>query len=207
MSTAKKRPYNAAGRHARAAETRNRILESAKRLFATEGFECVTIERLAQAAEVSMPTIYGLFQSKRGLLHVILDEALPADQFEALVREAKQEQSPQAHLAISAKIARHIYDAERTQMDLFRSASVLAPEFKELEQERERRRFERQVDTINMIAAQHALKPELQIPKARDILWALTGRDLYRLLVIEQGWTSDEYEEWLSHLLVKTLIR
>ena len=34
----------------------------------------------------------------------------------------------------------------------------------------------------------------LVMAKAHDILWAFTGRDMYRMLVIEQGWSSDEYE-------------
>lgn len=46
----------------------------------------------------------------------------------------------------------------------------------------------------------------LDSAKARDILWALTGRDMYRMLVIEQGWSSDEYEKWLTQLLINTLI-
>jgi hypothetical protein len=40
----------------------------------------------------------------------------------------------------------------------------------------------------------------------RDILWVFIGRDIYRMLVIEQGWTSEEYEKWLAELLVNTLI-
>lgn len=46
----------------------------------------------------------------------------------------------------------------------------------------------------------------MSLSKARDISWAFTGRDLYRMLVIEQGWSSDEYEKWLEELLVKVLI-
>ncbi len=44
-----------------------------------------------------------------------------------------------------------------------------------------------------------------KVSKARDILWAFTGRDMYRMFVIEQGWTSEEYETWLAQLLVKML--
>ncbi len=46
----------------------------------------------------------------------------------------------------------------------------------------------------------------LTLQKARDILWTLTGRDMYRMLVIERGWTSDEYEKWLAQILVKSLL-
>ena len=207
MQNRKKRIYNSETRDAQAAQTRDRILAAAKKFFQFEGFECVTIEKLAQEAEVSMPTIYSLFQSKRGILRALMDQALPSDQFEALIQVAEQEKSAQGLLAISAKIARQMYDAERAQMDIFRGASVLAPEFKELEKERELRRYNRQEKTFKLIVKEKSLVKGLSLSKARDVLWAFTGRDMYRMLVVEQGWTSEEYEKWLAQLLITTLIR
>ena len=171
-----------------------------------EGFDRVTIGKLAQAAEVSMPTIYAIFKSKRGILQSLIDEALPPNQFEALVEDVKQEKSPKKRLAITAKMARQIYDAERELMDILRSASVVAPELKELEQEREKRRYERQGESVKTMMKEKSLAKGLSLAKARDILWALTGRDMYRMLAVERGWTSDEYEKWLAQLLVKSLL-
>ncbi|MDP1879316.1 MAG: TetR/AcrR family transcriptional regulator [Parachlamydiaceae bacterium] len=206
MSEIKKRPYRSTARNTQATHTRERILISAKNLFELNGFEHVTIEKIAQAAEVSIPTVYALFQSKRGVLRALMDEIFPLDQFDALVEKSIQEKSPKLRLSISAKIARQMYDAERTQMDVFRGAAVLAPEFKELEKEKEMRRFDRQKVTIQAMVEEKSLSKILSITKARDILWAFTGRDLYRMFVIEQGWTSDEYENWLTQSLIKTLI-
>jgi len=206
MSSQKKRIYCSYNRQAQAVQTRRRILASAKSLFQVNGFEEVTIEELAKAAEVSAPTIYGLFQSKRGVLRALMDEALAPDQYEALVKQAAQEKSPNARPAIAAKIARQLYDAERAQMDIFRGASLLAPEFKELEQERERRRYKRLEKTIKTMAEEKSLARGISVSTAHDILWAFTGRDLYRLFVIERGWTSDEYEKGLTQWLRKALM-
>ncbi|MBI5274779.1 MAG: TetR/AcrR family transcriptional regulator [Chlamydiales bacterium] len=206
MSEIKKRPYRSTARSTQAAQTKGRILATAKGLFESEGFEYVTIEKIAQAADVSIPTIYSLFQSKRGVLRALMDEALPTDQFNALVERSIQEKSPKARLCISAKIARQMYDAERAQMDIFRGAAVLAPEFKELEKEKERRRYNRQEVTIKAMVKEKSLAKGLSLTKARTILWAFTGRDMYRMFVVEQGWTSDEYEKWLAQLLINTLI-
>lgn len=206
MSEIKKRAYNSITRNAQAAQTRTRILASAKNLFELEGFEHVTIEKIAQAANVSVPTVYSLFQSKRGVLRALMDEALPTDHFNALVEKSIEEKSPKERLSISAKIARQMYDAERTQMSVFQGAAVLAPEFKELEREREMRRYKRQEVTIKAMVKEKSLAKGLSAAKARDILWAFTGRDMYRMFVIEQGWTSDAYEKWLAQLLIKTLI-
>ncbi len=205
-SESKKRPYHSKKRAEQAVQTRNRILALARDLFQAEGYELVTIEKIAKAAKVAVPTVYALFQSKRGIVRALLDEALPAERFEAFVTQARAEKSALKHLLITAKIARQIYDAEAMQMDIFRTAAVLAPEFKELELERERRRYHRQEETINTMAQENALAQGLSIPKARAILWAFTGRDMYRMLVLEQKWTSDEYEKWLADLLITTLL-
>ncbi len=206
MPEIKKRSYKSTARDTQAGQTRARILNSAKNLFESEGFEYVTIEKIAQGANVSIPTIYSLFQSKLGVLRALMDGALPQNQFEALVEESIIEKSPKKRLSISAKIARQIYDAERTQMSIFRGAAVLAPELRELEKEREMRRYNRQEVTIKAMVKENSLIKGLSATKARDILWALTGRDMYRMFVIEQGWTSDEYEKWLAHLLISNLI-
>lgn len=206
MTQGKRRVYNSEARDVQAAQTRSRILEAAKKLFQNEGFDRVTIGKLAQVAEVSMPTIYALFKSKRGILQSLIDEALPSNKFETLVEEFKQEKSPKKRLGISAKIARQIYDAERELMDILRSASLVAPELKELEQEREKRRYERQKEGVTRMMKEKSLAKGLSLAKARDTLWTLTGRDIYRMMTVERGWTSGEYEEWLAQLLVKSLL-
>ncbi len=207
ISKPKKRAYHSEHRNIQAAQTKNRILETAQKLFQKDGFECVTIEKLAKESEVSEPTIYALFQSKRGVLLALIDGALPKEQFEALLEKTEQEKDVKKRVAYGAKIARKIYDAERAFMDIFRGASVLAPEFKKLEQEQEQRRYLRQEETIVKLMNEESLHKGLNVTRARDIFWALTGRDLYRLLVVERGWSSDEYESWLGKLLVKTLIK
>jgi len=50
------------------------------------------------------------------------------------------------------------------------------------------------------------LAKKLTLTKARDILWTLTGRDIYRMLVMDRGWSSDEYEKWLKEVLIKSLL-
>ncbi len=207
MSKSKKRVYNSAARQAQAVQTRSGVLEAAKKLFQSEGFESVTIEKIAKAANVSSPTIYALFQSKRGILLALIDEALPVEQYEAFLEEFKEEKSVKARLLMAAKLSRQIYDAERAQqMDVFRGASVLAPEFKELEREREERRYKRQEESVKRMEKEKVLAKGLTLRKAHDIGWAFTGRDMYRMLVVERGWTSKEYEEWLGQMLIKALL-
>jgi AcrR family transcriptional regulator len=207
MSNLKKRSYVSYARQEKSAQTKARILENAKILFQEQGFEGVTIDQIAKSAHVSTPTIYALFQSKRGILHILIDQAFPMEKFEDLAKEANHAATSRERLCVSAKMARQIYDAERVQMDRFWGVYVLTPECKAIEQERERRRYTRQDATVQRIEKDGDLLTGLSLSKARDILWALTGRDLYRLFVVAQGWSSQEYEEWLARLLEQTLLR
>ncbi len=206
MGQEKKRAYNSETRDAQAAKTKTSILEAAKKLFQSEGFDQMTISKIAKAADVSMPTVYALFKSKRGVLQSLIDAALPPDQFSSLVDDSMQEKSPKKRLSITAKIARQIYDAERELVDILRGVSLVGPEFRELEQEREKRRYERQGEYAKKLMNENHLAKGLTLENARDILWALTGRDIYRMLVVDRGWTPDDYEKWLSQLLVNSLL-
>jgi hypothetical protein len=91
-------------------------------------------------------------------------------------------------------------------MNLLRSSAVVGPEFAELEREIERRRFQRQSVTIEQFDDGKTLRAGLSAALARDILWALTCREPYRLLVVERKWTPDRYEKWLGNLLIGALL-
>jgi AcrR family transcriptional regulator len=204
MSTPKKRAYRSESRQRQADQTKGRILRAAKELFSKYGIDKVTIDELAAEADVSSPTIFALFQSKRGLLRALMDEKLFGKRYEALVQEAKAAQ-PRERLRMAASIARNVYDAEKSEMGLLRGASAFSPELKALERELELRRFERQEMTVRILAAEGALARGLQVKRAREILWALTSRDIYRMLVMERGWSSDAYEKWLAKILIQIL--
>jgi len=206
MSNQEKRAYSSAVRDTKAKKTRKRILKAAEKLFVLKGFEYVTIEKIAKAAAVSAPTIYALFQSKRGVLLALMDAAFPAEEHRALVEEGMSKATGQERLELTAKLTRRLYDAECSQMDLLRGAALLSPEFKKLEHEREQRRYLRQEEFMTIMHAEKKLAEHLSLATARDILWAFTGRDMYRLFVVERGWSSDAYEQWLRELLQKTLL-
>ncbi len=206
MSIPKKRSYNSTLRTERSKRTKEAILLAAKELFESKGFQEVTIEEIALKAEISAPSIYALFQSKRGLLLGLMDESLPSEQFQALVEQGKKENCPLRRLKITAKITRELYDAERNQLSFIHGTSILDPIFRELEHLREKRRYDRQKETVITMANEQVFKDVHTLTQIRDILWAFTGRDLYRMLVVERGWSSDEYEIWLAKLLIDTLL-
>lgn len=206
MPKTARRAYKSPTRQRQAHETRRRIVEATQQLLEAEGYAGMTVEAVARRAEVSVQTIYAVFGSKTGILAELLNQATFGADYEDTVRQTLEERDPETRLRGAARIARQIHDAQRAGFDLLRGAGVVAPELAQLEQERERIRYEREEAMIASLRDAKRLRPELSYRAARDILWTLTGGDVYRMLVRERGWSSQKYQEWLADTLVHSLL-
>jgi hypothetical protein len=51
-----------------------------------------------------------------------------------------------------------------------------------------------------------ALRPDLTVAKAADILWMLAGGVVQHALIEQRGWSAAEAEEWLATSLSKLLL-
>jgi AcrR family transcriptional regulator len=166
----------------------------------------MTIEAIARRAQVSAQSVYAIFKSKTGILTELLDQSTLGPDYEDAVRRALSADDPETRLRLAAPIARQIHDAQSATFDLLRGAGVVAPELAKLELQRESLRYERQERMIMSLRAAGRLRPELNDATARDIFWALTGRDVYRMLVRERDWSSQKYQDWLADILVSSLL-
>jgi AcrR family transcriptional regulator len=202
----KKRPYRSLVRERQAGDTRHRIVEATRQLLQREGYAGMTIEAIARRAQVSAQSVYAIFKSKTGILTELLDQSTFGPDYEDAVRRALSADDAETRVRLAAPIARQIHDAQSATFDLLRGAGVVAPELAKLEQQRESLRYERQERMIMSLRAAGRLRPELDDATARDIFWALTGRDVYRMLVRERGWSSQKYQDWLADTLVSSLL-
>jgi len=202
----KKRPYKSLVRKRQASDTRRRIVEATRQLLLREGYAGMTIEAIARRAQVSAQSVYAIFKSKTGVLTELLDQSTFGPEYEDAVQRALSATAPETRLRLAAPIARQVHDAQSAAFDLLRGAGVVAPELAKLEQHREDLRYERQERMIASLRADKRLRPDLDYTTARDIFWMLTGRDVYRMLVRERGWSSRKYQAWLADTLVSSLL-
>jgi AcrR family transcriptional regulator len=200
------RSYYSLVRQRQADETRARIAAAARQLILTKGYEAATIEAIAREAGVATPTVYAVFGSKRRILTELIDRAAFGPVYQDLVGKVTELQEPSARLRLAARIARQIYDSERSELDLLRKAGVIIPELAAIEEERECGRYDAQAPTITYVVQSGQLLPGLDEKEARDLLWTLTGRDIYRMLVVQRKWSSERYEDWLSDAIVAALL-
>jgi AcrR family transcriptional regulator len=205
-SRPKKRAYKSPARERQADDTRRRIVAASRELLMAEGYDGMTIEAIAQKAEVSAPSIYANYKSKAGILAELMDQSSYGPAYQDTVREAHGTPDPEARLRVAARIARSVHEAQGAAFDLLRGAGVVAPELAKLEQQREALRYKRQEGLITYLRDAGRLRRELQDGPARDVLWMLTGRDIYRSLVRERRWSPEQYERWLADALVQSLM-
>jgi hypothetical protein len=125
--------------------------------------------------------------------------------FQKLKDEAETVTDPVARLRLTARIVREVCDGERAEVELLRKARVVFPEIEARHDEVECGRHEAQCATVKLLLRCGRLKTGVGPQEARDLLWTFTSRDVYRILVVERGWSSDHYERWLGDTLVAQL--
>lgn len=203
-----KRTYDVSRRRSSAEQRRGRILETARRLFAQHGYGATSIERIAQDADVAVPTVYVMFRSKRALLFALLDQAAAqADvtrlhqDLEAAAGDARKQ------LRRLVRFSCAFFAKAADIVEIARGAGGTDEDLLALWREGERRRLRSEAPLVNAWNRAGALRKDVSAKEALDILWAITGADHYRLFVAERKWPVDRYEFWLERTLMRLLLR
>jgi AcrR family transcriptional regulator len=206
MSEPKRRKYSSDARKRQSDDTRKRIADAAQRLLETSGYEEMTVQDIAEAAGVATQTVYANFGSKAGILMELVDRTKFGPRYEELVRSVFETSDPAQRLRIAPKIARQIYESEHEALRMLNGGGAVSLKLSALIKQQEAHRYEMQAVMIRLLEEAGCLRPELDTTRARDILWAFTARDLFRMLVIVRGWSPDLFEQWIGDRLVEALI-
>jgi AcrR family transcriptional regulator len=211
-SVKSRRPYRSRLRAEQAAQTRLRILEAAGDLFAERGYGATTIDAVAASAGVAVDTVYAAFGTKKGMLSALIDlrvtgssegsDVLAGEGPRALRKVSNQRQML---AGFAADIVPRIERA-RSIDDVIQSAGAIDPEIAELRALMQENRLSKLRTFIEWLAANGALRRDIDVDEAATITWTLTSPEVNRLLRDVRGWSSQRYEEWLSTTLVRVLL-
>jgi AcrR family transcriptional regulator len=208
-----KRRYDNSRRLAQVRATRLKVIEAAKGLFIHQGYPATTIEAIADAADVALPTLYRLFGSKRTLLKAVLDTSFGGDDEPVAFGDRPEQQraleAPDTTSLVHAfaRICREFMERSSEMFHVLFTAAQVDPEIAELQNEIRRQRHTGQSRIVAAIAGRQALDPELSISEAEDIAYAALSPEVHRILTVERGWTADQYERWLVRALSSVLGR
>lgn len=193
-----KRGYHSPKRQRQADATRRRILASAERLFAAHGYAAITMEMIANAAEVSLATVYLHFAGRVAVVGALADEIAAAPELSVeQVEQVDTDTGPVEQLRIGARIMRQVNERAWLVADILRSQRGNEPTLDQLWALSQERHLDAMRRAAEAIASRGGLRPELSVEAAADALYALAGIDVYRALVLERGWTPERYERWL----------
>jgi AcrR family transcriptional regulator len=205
MTKAVKRTYKSASREANADRTRAKVLEAGRYLFSRKGIDATTIAQIAERASVSQATIYATVKSKSGLLHALMHKAMFGPRFQDAQKKLVGVNDPIERIALTAHIARAIYEGESADLSLLMKASAFSPELHRTQQAFEALRRDMQRDRIDALFKTGRAKKGLDKSTAATILWMFTSRDIYHKLVHESGWPPEKFQSWLEQTLLANL--
>ena len=207
------RRYESPRRKAQAAATRMQILESAQALFVQRGYAATTMAAVAAAAGVALKTVYVAFETKSGLLRALWHLRLRGDTEDLAVQDRRwfleviEERDSVRQLRLTARNSRAVKERVGGLFDVIRSGATTDPDVAALWSRIEGDFHENQRAIVESLAAKGALRTELAVERATDVLWALNHPDVWRLLVRERGWTPDEWERWFRDTVTAQLLK
>ncbi len=198
--------YTSPLRQQRAADTRDRIAVAARELFAVNGFTGTTIVGIAKRAGVSVQTVYATFGSKGAIVSALTSQ-FEADADAAGWRARIEECTESATLLQTfAQWTCALLSTSKETIAAVQAAAA-DPAITQLRDVGDRHRRRALEGLIGRIAGYQGLRGDLSERQAVDRAWMLTGVELYLAATDGCGWSDREYENWLSDVLQRQLLK
>jgi AcrR family transcriptional regulator len=188
------------------------VIEAARDLFVERGYGTTTVEAISAHADVPQATVYRLFSSKRGILKAILDVSIAGDDAPVSLPDRQQVRAPLAdpdpkkQLAGFVAVASEVNSRAAPIYRVLVGASSSDPGVAAMLEDVNRQRRTGQGQVVRSLARAGALRPGLRERDGADVVYALMSPEMYRLLVLDMGWSPQRYERWLTGTLIDCLL-
>jgi len=193
--------------------TRRRIIDQAAKLFIEQGYAATTLDQISTAAGVAVQTVYFHFRNKATVLREVVDVAAVGDDEPVpvmdrpWVRRVRKEPDGRRALAIYLRNARAIFERIAPIMKTVRDAAGSDPEMAAQWQTNRKQTYTAQRTVVQWLADKHALRQELTVDRATDIVSCLVSIEVYQLFTAERGWTPAQWERWIKDSLTAAILR
>ncbi|MGH9213236.1 MAG: TetR/AcrR family transcriptional regulator [Acidimicrobiales bacterium] len=201
------REYKQRRRAEAAEETRRRILDAAYDQLRAAPADPISIDRVAQAAQVARSTVYVAFGSRVGLLDALGEDLLQRAGFEQMLRRSRH---PDARHSLRAGIHEltAMYAAERDVIRALISIVRLDPgAFSGAITRLEERRARAMTHLANRLADQDQMRPGRDPNDAANALWLLTSFDAFDLLHAGRRLTTQRVADTLTAMAEDAVCR
>ncbi len=204
------RRYDSRRRRHQALRTRGVVLETARQLFLAGGYAATTIAAIAEAADVSVETIYKGFGGKPGLVRAIWDQGLegqgPIPTWRRSDEMRSRELDPRRVLEEWGTFTTEVAPRSAPILLLIRTAAASDPEMAALLEEANRARLARMEHNARELYERGDFRDGVTLEQARDVLWAYSSPELYELLVLLRGWPLERYGRFVAGGMIAALL-
>ncbi len=184
-----------------------RILDAAMALITKRGDARVTMAQIAKAARVSRQAVYLHFADRADLMAAL---ARHADKKRCLAKEIQKIiETPTGVAAIAEMVAVQA----RSNPDIWAVARAVDAVRRTDEaaerswQDRLKRRLEGCRQIIARLDAEGNLREDLNPATAAELLWTITSLHVWEDLVLQRGWSPEQYQSHIARLLLDSLTR
>jgi len=197
---------------ARTRLARRAVVDAARTLFLARGYQATTVEAISAEADVPVATVYRLFSAKLGILKALLDISIAGDDQPVAMPERPQVIALDAQgdpAQLLADLAAITVGINTRSGDVYRILTIAAgadPAAAELLSDYQHQRARGQGGVARKLARSGALRAGLRERDAGDLIHALMSPELFRLLVVDRGWSARRYEHWLAGTLADQLL-
>ena len=204
--------YTSQVRDEQARRTRRAIVTAAHDLFLAQGYAATTIDGIAQAAHVSRRTVFNSVGGKVALLKVALDWAIVGDDEPVAladrpaIKAILAESDPRKALMLWVQTVSDVAARTTPLGEVLIAAADIDPAAAQLLTEASRNRMLGATVFIRYLASLDGLAAGITEQRAAELCWALTDGHLYRLLVAQCGWSTADFNRWLSGSLAAALL-
>jgi AcrR family transcriptional regulator len=206
-----KRKYSSPSRQAQAERTRSAILRAARDLFLERGYVATGITQIANAAGVSVDTVYNSVGRKPQLMLNVIDQVLGSSDRPLPAQERDYVKAVRAAATAEEKLRTYanalgvLMPEVSPLFSALREAAVSDPECAALSEHISQRR----ATNMRMLAADlrgtGQLRTDLSDDQVADIIWSINAPEWYSL-VTSRGWTPEQYSESVLDLWRRVLL-
>ena len=118
----------------------------------------------------------------------------------------RKEPDTRRRLLILAANGTSILERRAAVDEVVRGAAAADPEMATLWKRGKAQRFAGQRALLRIVVGATDLRADMDLETAADILYAIGSPEIYRLLVVDRGWSGARFEQWYAETLERLLL-
>ncbi|HVV35669.1 MAG TPA: helix-turn-helix domain-containing protein [Acidimicrobiales bacterium] len=206
------RKYDASRRQEQARATRRAVLAVATRMFLDQGYAATTMNAVAEAAGVSVETIYKTIGKKPALVKACFDvaiagddEDLPIQERESLLR-VRSTTDPREKLRLYGEHMTGTMQRVGAILLAVRAAAATDAGARDVWAQLQEERLRGMTMLATSLKEIKALRKGVSVEEARDVLWVHNSVEVWDLLVNGRGWSNERYGKFVGAQLIAALL-